>query len=147
MPYARTVPSTSTIIPSSLPDPGLVFDTLLRRPSDSKSFNPHPSGLSSLFFAFATLITHTLFRTSTAGPDHTNIVNATSSYLDLSPLYGVNEDEMKSVRRGDGTGRLWNDTWADPRIINMPPSVAALLVVFSRNHNVSIILSAAPFTD
>ncbi|KZS87971.1 heme peroxidase [Sistotremastrum niveocremeum HHB9708] len=135
MPYARTVPSVSTIIPSALPDPAVVFDTLLRRPSGSNSFNPHPSGLSSLFFGFATLITHTLFRTSTSRPDRDNLINATSSYLDLSPLYGVSEDEMRSVRRGDGTGRLWSDTWADPRIINMPPSVAALLVVFNRNHN------------
>ena len=142
-PYARSVPSLRPIPPSALPDPGLVFDALLRRtrppPGDPTvkgqgHGQPHPSGISTLLFAFATLIIHTLFRTST-GPDKN--LNLTSSYLDLSVLYGSNEQEMDSVRRKDGTGRIWEDTWADSRILAMVPAVGALLVLFSRNHNVS----------
>ena len=142
-PYARSVPSARPVPPSSLPDPGVVFDALLRRtpppPGDPTvkgqgHGQPHPSGISTLMFAFATLIIHTLFRTST-GTDKN--LNLTSSYLDLSVLYGCNEQEMDSVRRKDGTGRIWEDTWADSRILAMVPAVGALLVVFSRNHNVS----------
>ena len=94
----------------------------------------HPSNISTLLFAFATLIVHTLFRTS---PGQDKNLNLTSSYLDLSVLYGCNDKEMDSVRRKDGTGRIWEDTWADPRLLTMVPAVGALMVVFSRNHNVS----------
>jgi hypothetical protein len=45
----------------------------------------HPSGNSSLTFAFATLVTHSIFCSDPS--DWT--INATSSYLDLSPLYGI----------------------------------------------------------
>ncbi|PVF94289.1 heme peroxidase [Serendipita vermifera] len=159
--YARAVPSLHPIPRSTLPDPEMVFDLLMKRtapPSTSRapsvdddSFfataadqvktprefrgqghgQPHPSGLSALMFGFADLIIHSLFRTSNRDPS----VNLTSSYLDLSPLYGVDETEMNTVRRFDGTGRLWEDVWADPRLSGMPPHVCALLVVFCRNHN------------
>ena len=146
-PYARSVPALRPIPPSALPDPGVVFDALLRRPVDAPPRDPtikgqgygqeHPSGVSTLMFAFGTLLIHTLFRTS-PGPDKN--LNLTSSYLDLSVLYGSNEPEMDSVRRKDGTGRLWEDTWADSRLIAMVPAVGALMVVFSRNHNVCTLL-------
>ena len=142
-PYARSVSGLRPIPPSALPDPGVVFDALLRRPAHAPPRDPtikgqghgqeHPSGVSTLMFAFGTLLIHTLFRTS-PGPDKN--LNLTSSYLDLSVLYGSNEPEMDSVRRKDGTGRLWEDTWADSRLIAMVPAVGALMVVFSRNHNV-----------
>jgi len=95
-----------------------------------------------LLFAFGDLIIHSLFRTSREAEG----INLTSSYLDLSVLYGVDEAEMSGdpenggrggVRRHDGTGRLWEDCWADPRIAMMGPAVGAMLVVFCRNHNVS----------
>jgi len=38
VPYARSVPSTDAIPPQYLPDPGLVFDTLLKR----DEFVEHP---------------------------------------------------------------------------------------------------------
>ena len=44
--------------------------------------------------------------------------------------------ENMKVRRMDGTGRLWEDVFADARILFMPPNVCALLVLFCRNHNV-----------
>jgi linoleate 10R-lipoxygenase len=127
-PYARSVASSHVAPVATLPDPGLVFDTLLKRDKDVE----HPTGLSSMFFAFANLIIHSLFRTNSKDWS----VNDTSSYLDLSPLYGVDEEEQKTVRNVDGTGRLWNDVFADKRILAMPPSVGALLVIFNRNHNV-----------
>lgn len=112
--YARSVPSLHALPPSSLPDPELVFDLLMKRRPLPEEANPksprydpriaaeylgqghgqpHPSGLSTLMFAFADIIIHSLFRTSTADPS----INLTSSYLDLSPLYGVDEVEMAST--------------------------------------------------
>lgn len=132
MPYARSVP-TSTMIPAShLPDPATVFDTLLRR----DQFVTHPGGISSLFFAFADLIIHTIFNTSHA--DWT--INNANSYLDLGLLYGRSDQQVNSVRRLDGSGKIWNDTFTDSRLLFMPPSVCALLIIFSRNHNVSSLL-------
>jgi linoleate 10R-lipoxygenase len=129
-PYARTVPSTNITPVKSLPDPGLVFDALLRR----DGFTPHPDGVSSLFFAFANLVIHSIFNT-----DHKDVtINKTSSYLDLSILYGQSEDDCNRVRRKDGTGKLHNDAFADYRLLGMPPSTCALLVLFNRNHNVGI---------
>ncbi|KAF8585671.1 heme peroxidase [Ramaria rubella] len=129
MPYARSVPSTHVAPFATLPDPGLVFDTLLKR--DKQKDVDHPTGLSSLFFAFANLIIHSLFRTNRTDWS----INDTSSYLDLSPLYGVDTTEQERVRRFDGTGRMWDDVFADMRLLGMPPAVGALLVVFNRNHN------------
>lgn len=131
MPYARSVPTRITVPVSHLPDAATVFDTLLRR----DQFVPHPGGLSSLFFAFADLIIHTIFETSHADWS----INSVSSYLDLSLLYGSSEKQVNSVRTLDGSGRIWNDVFADPRLLFMPPSVCALLIIFSRNHNVSFI--------
>ncbi|KAJ7768506.1 heme peroxidase [Mycena metata] len=114
-PYVRSVPTTNFTPPATLPDSGLVFDTLLRR----DAFEPHPGGISALFFAFADLIIHSIFNTNHA--DAT--MNMTSSYLDLAIL------------NKDGRGRLWEDVFADSRLLFMPPVVCALLVLLSRNHN------------
>jgi linoleate 10R-lipoxygenase len=127
------VPSIRYGSVSSLPDPGLIFDTLLRR----EEFQAHPGGLSSLFFAFANIVIHSIFNTNSK--DWT--VNDASSYLDLSPLYGSSQEQVDQVRRKDGTGRLWEDVFADGRLLLMPPSVCALIVLFSRNHNVCHLLS------
>ncbi|BGP26129.1 fatty acid oxygenase PpoA [Rhodotorula toruloides] len=124
-PYARTVPPCHPK-PPQLPDPSVVFDALLRR----KEFKPHPSGISSLLFSFATIIIHSCFQTSRDDPN----INETSSYLDLSPLYGINQKEMDGVRTYE-QGRLHPDVVASNRLFFMPPSVVALLIVFSRNHN------------
>lgn len=52
-------------------------------------------GISSLFFAFADLVIHSIFNTNTR--DWT--INDASSYLDLSPLYGSSQAQVDSVRR------------------------------------------------
>ena len=96
---------------------------------------PHPGGNSALTFAFASLVTHTLFRTNPTD----NTINNTTSYVDLSPLYGTNQSEQDLVRnKAEGRGLLWNDAFAEDRLILVPPAASALLVIFSRNHNVSM---------
>ncbi|TFK24090.1 heme peroxidase [Coprinopsis marcescibilis] len=127
-PYARSVPSRHCLPKDSLPDPDLIFDTLLKREG---GFTPHPGGMSALFFAFADLVIHSIFKTNPR--DWTT--NDASSYLDLSVLYGHNDRDVAAVRRNDGTGRLWPDVFADYRLTHMPPASCALLVLLSRNHN------------
>lgn len=95
----------------------------------------HPAGLSSLMFSFAALVIHTCFRTSHR--DWT--INETSSYVDLSPLYGNNKADQDRVRAYDGRGFLHPDTFAEDRLLLLPPAVCVLLVLFSRNHNVRYI--------
>lgn len=131
-PYARSVPSFNIVPKAALPDPGLVFDTLLKR----DKFVEHPGGISSLFFAFADLVTHSIFKTNHS--DWT--INDSSSYLDLSILYGSTEDQLASVRRGDGSGKLYEDVFADKRLLMMPAATCALLVLLCRNHNVRIVI-------
>jgi linoleate 10R-lipoxygenase len=83
-----------------------------------------------MMFAFANLIIHSLFKT-----DDKNVwQNNTSSYLDLSPLYGCSLEEQLTVRNIDGRGLLYPDTFADQRLLMMPPATPALLIMFSRNH-------------
>ncbi|KAG8893888.1 hypothetical protein FRC01_013287, partial [Tulasnella sp. 417] len=118
--YARSVQGCHPLPPTELPSASLIFDALLKRETQVE----HPSGLSSHFFAFANLVIHSLFHT-----DHlqgSEAVNKTSSYLDLSIIYGNNQDEQDSVRLFDGTGRLQPDTFADIRLLQMPPSTPAL---------------------
>jgi hypothetical protein len=126
-PYARSVPSLHLSPTFALPDPGLLFDTLLKR----EEFVPHPGGISSLFFGFADLVIHSIFNTN---PKDWSI-NDSSSYLDLSILYGHNDAQVDSVRRKDGSGKLWDDVFADSRLLLMPPASCALLVLLNRNHN------------
>jgi hypothetical protein len=129
-PYSRSVQQTHLLPKSQLPDAGLLFDVLLRR----KGFVSHPGGLSSLMFNFATLVIHSVFRTS-----HRDVtINETSSYVDLGPLYGNNQQEQDRVRIRDGKGMLHPDTFSEDRLLLLPPGVCTLLVLFNRNHNVGI---------
>ncbi|KAF7343731.1 Heme peroxidase [Mycena sanguinolenta] len=114
-PYARSVQQTYPLPKHELPDPGLVFDTLLKRDG----------------FSFAALVIHSIFRTS-----HVDMnINDTSSYVDLSPLYGHGQDEQDKVRKKEGRGLLYPDVFAEDRLLLLPPAVCAILVLFSRNHN------------
>lgn len=134
-PYARSSPSTSVTPRASLPHPGLIFDTLLKR----DKFVPHPDGISSLFFAFADLVIHSIFNTDPRDPK----INQTSSYLDLSVLYGNSEEELAGVRAADGSGKLKPDCFADIRLLMMPPASCALLILLNRNHNVLMSISVS----
>ncbi|KAI0778881.1 heme peroxidase [Trametes elegans] len=114
--------------PNVLPDPGDVFDVLLK----ARDWQPHPNGSSSLTFAYASLVTHQLFRTDPR--DMTK--NNTSSYLDLSILYGTSQADQDAVRdKASGRGLLYPDAFSEDRLIFVPPAATALLVLFSRNHN------------
>ncbi|KAF7594156.1 hypothetical protein BBP40_010005 [Aspergillus hancockii] len=113
--------------PNVLPDPSLIFDTLLARDGPAKE---HPSKISSNLFHFATIIIHDLFRTDDA--DVTKMKN--SSYLDLGPLYGHNQDQQNLVRTFED-GLLKNDTFAEERLLGQPPGVCALIIAFNRFHN------------
>ena len=57
--------------------------------------------------------------------------NKTSSYLDLSPLYGSNQAMQDSVRTFKD-GCLKPDTFADKRLIGQPPGVGCILIMFNR---------------
>jgi len=99
-------------------------------------------------FSFAALVIHTyvvccrddkradvlirLFRTSPSDV----IVNETSSYLDLAPLYGNSQQAQDKIRIRDGRGLLYPDTFAEDRMFLLPPAVLVILVLFNRNHNV-----------
>jgi hypothetical protein len=93
--------------------------------------------------AFCFTLTHpdinsseSVFRTS-----HRDVnVNETSSYVDLAPLYGNDEDTLNQIRVGDGRGLLLPDAFAEDRLLLLPPAVCTLLVMFSRNHNVMFLL-------
>jgi hypothetical protein len=75
-----------------------------------------------------------VFRTS-----HKDVnINETSSYVDLSPLYGNNEETLNKIRVRDGRGLILPDTFAEDRLLLLPPAVCALLVLFNRNHNVRV---------
>jgi hypothetical protein len=136
-PYARSVPTTRPLNNQALPDAGRVFDELLRLRKNPgvpyEDFEEPPGGLSSLFFAFADLVIHTVFHTA-RGMSTTNLA---ASYVDLSPLYGSLQEVNDGVRdKKKGLGLLYEDVFADVRMLGMPPAVPALLVLFSRNHNV-----------
>ncbi|KAI1853021.1 hypothetical protein JX265_012777 [Neoarthrinium moseri] len=127
-PYTRTVSSVIFQSPD-LPDPGLVFDSLMAR-GDGSSFKEHPNKISSMLFYLAAIITHDCFQTDVK--DHN--VNSTSSYLDLSPLYGRNEDEQNEMRTYED-GLLKPDCFSSKRAFSLPPGIGVFLIMFNRFHN------------
>ena len=58
----------------------------------------------------------------------------TSSYLDLQPLYGNNQDEQNAVRTFKN-GKLKPDCFSAKRILGFPPGVGVMLIMFNRFHN------------
>ncbi len=125
-PYSRSVPPLKPKGPN-LPDPELVYDLLLKR---TGPFREHPSGLNRLFFSFATMVIHECFQTSRTDA----WINETSSYVDLSTIYGNTGVEQKRVRTYQN-GLIFPDSIASERIMMMPPGVVAVALLFSRNHN------------
>jgi hypothetical protein len=111
--YARAV--TPKHVPTRVPDPETLFDVLLAR-KDKPA--PHPNGISGLFFALAAIIVDDVFRTSDDDKD----VVTTSSYLDLSSLYGTSEETLSSIRTFDD-GKLKPDAFAETRILSRPAEV------------------------
>lgn len=124
-PYARTVKPTSGQ-PAVLPDPSVLFDILMARRKPKE----HPTKISSMLFYLATIIIHDIFRT-----DHKDFAySKTSSYLDLAPLYGSNDEELK-VMRSFQDGKLKPDCFSETRLLMLPPGSGVLLIMFNRFHN------------
>lgn len=127
-PYAKTVPSKTHPL-GALPDPGEIFDRLMAREEGGRNSE---SGLSSMLIYHATIIIHDIFRTN----DKDKNISDISSYLDLSPLYGYNEQTTRQVRDGKyKLGLLKPDTFAEDRLLRQPPGVCIMLVMYNRYHN------------
>lgn len=124
-PYARSV-RPETLQPGSLPDPGLIFDAVFAR----ETYREHPNKVSSVLYYWASLIIHDLFQT-----DHSDFnMSLTSSYLDLSTLYGdvqADQDMMRTFK----DGMLKPDCYAEQRVAGMPPGCGLILIMFNRFHN------------
>ncbi|KAF2669019.1 heme peroxidase [Microthyrium microscopicum] len=125
-PYAKTVQPTRARH-GAKPDPGDIFDLLLAR--NEKSVES-PSGMSSFLLYHASLIIHDIFRTD----DEDANKSVTSSYLELSPLYGSNQQEQLEVRQMK-LGLLKPDTFAEERLLRQPPGVCLYIVMYNRFHN------------
>jgi linoleate 8R-lipoxygenase / 9,12-octadecadienoate 8-hydroperoxide 8S-isomerase len=144
-PFARTTQPLVFQIPDALPDPGLIFDMILDR---GNQFQSHPTGISSMLFYFAIIITHDIFQTvrslfryegkfissqleqNSQNPN----VNMASSYLDLSPLYGCNQEEQKAMRTFRD-GLLKTDCFSSKKILGLPMGCGVFLIMFNRFHN------------
>ncbi|KAL8965257.1 MAG: hypothetical protein Q9183_003949 [Haloplaca sp. 2 TL-2023] len=124
-PYARSV-NSRILAPGAMPDPGLVFDSVMAR----DKFVEHPNKVSSVFFYWASLIIHDLFQT-----DHRDFGNSqTSSYLDLSTLYGDTEEDQNAIRTFQG-GKLKADCFSEARLLGFPPGCGVFLILLNRFHN------------
>ena len=125
-PYARTV-DPQTLQPGTLPDPGVIFDSLYQRRDDPKE---HPNKISSMLFYLASIIIHDVFHTDER--DYSRV--KTSAYLDLAPLYGSSQEQQDKIRTHKD-GLLKADSFSESRVLGFPPGVAAMLVCFNRYHN------------
>ena len=61
-------------------------------------------------------------------------ISDTSSYLDLTPLYGRNLETQLTVRTMEN-GLLKPDSFAEERLLHQPPGVCIYLIMYSRFHN------------
>ncbi|KAF8438289.1 heme peroxidase [Terfezia claveryi] len=122
-PFARII-HTEAEIHGAKPEPEKLIDGLM-----PQGHNFYASGVSQLTFYYTSLIAYDILY-----QNHQDMsINDTSSYLDLSPLYGRNQAEQNSVRAFKN-GLLKPDIYADPRP-SISPGVAVLLVLFNRFHN------------
>ncbi|KAK3385880.1 heme peroxidase [Podospora didyma] len=123
--YARSV-NANILKQGALPDPALIYDSVMKR----TEYKKHPNNVSSILWYWASIIIHDLFWTDYRDMNKSK----TSSYLDLSPLYGSNQ-EMQNTIRTFKDGRLKPDCFADKRLLGMPPGVGVILIMFNRFHN------------
>ena len=127
-PYAKTVPSKTHPL-GALPDAGDLFDLLMAREEGGRKST---SGLSTMLIYHATIIIHDIFRTN----DRDKNISDSSSYLDLSPLYGYTMEMQRQVRDDKfKLGLLKPDTFAEDRLLRQPPGVCIMLVMYNRYHN------------
>ncbi|KAL7269861.1 hypothetical protein RUND412_007453 [Rhizina undulata] len=128
-PYARSV-KPMTKMRAAPPDASLLFDTIFSRGKNDENYREHDNNVSSMLYYIASIIIHDLFRSNRA--DLT--ISDTSSYLDLSPLYGINQQEQDKIRTHKD-GKIKPDSFAERRLLAFPPGVSVLLIMFGRFHN------------
>lgn len=76
------------------------------------------------------MIIHDLFQT-----DHRDFSNSqTSSYLDLSTLYGDTEEDQNGIRTFED-GKLKPDCFSEQRLLGFPPGCGVFLILLNRFHN------------
>jgi hypothetical protein len=124
-PYGRSV-RPGVLQHANLPDPGVVFDSVMNR----KQATRHPNNISSMLFYVASIIIHDLFRTNRQDSN----ISDTSSYLDLSPLYGSNQEEQNAMRTFKD-GKIKADCFSEKRLLGFPPGVGCILIMYNRFHN------------
>ena len=95
-----------------------------------EKFTPHPNKVSSVFFYWASLIIHDLFQTN----HHDFSISQTSSYLDLSTLYGDTQEDQDQIRTFKD-GKLKADCFSEARLLGFPPGCGVLLIMLNRFHN------------
>ncbi|VBB80807.1 Putative linoleate diol synthase with cytochrome P450 domain [Podospora comata] len=123
--YSRSV-AANVVRQGALPDPNLIFESVMKR----TEYTEHPNNVSSILWYWASIIIHDLFWT-----DYRDMSKSkTSSYLDLSPLYGSNQDMQDTIRTFKD-GKIKPDCFADKRLLGMPPGVGVFLIMFNRVHN------------
>jgi hypothetical protein len=129
LPYAKSVQGKRAML-GAKPDPGDLFDLIMAREESNNEGRESDTGISSFLLYQATIVIHDIFRTN---EDDRNISD-TSSYLDLAPLYGSNQEAQNSIRTMKD-GLLKPDTFADHRLLNQPPGVSIFLIMYNRFHN------------
>ena len=83
-----------------------------------------------MLYYWASLIIHDLFQT-----DHQDFnMSQTSSYLDLSTLYGDDQDDQNNIRTFED-GKIKPDCFMEQRVLGMPPACGIILIMFNRFHN------------
>ncbi len=58
-------------------------------------------------------------------------MSQTSSYLDLSPLYGDTQEDQDQIRTFKD-GKLKPDCFSEQRLLGFPPGCGVLLIMFNR---------------
>lgn len=58
-------------------------------------------------------------------------MSQTSSYLDLSPLYGDTQEDQDRIRTFKD-GKLKPDCFSEQRLLGFPPGCGVLLIMFNR---------------
>ncbi|KAF2668697.1 heme peroxidase [Microthyrium microscopicum] len=124
-PYARTV-APKQMQPGALPAPEDIFDSVMTR----THHEPHPNKISSMLFYLASIIIHDVFLTDRKDFSY----SLTSSYLDLSPLYGKDLPDQLAMRTMKD-GKIKADCFSESRLLNFPPGVGAILIMYNRFHN------------
>ena len=101
-------------------------------------FEPCPAGTNALVPMLAFVVTHDFFRSDTGrGEDGDGVENRTrnvsTSYLDLTPIYGHDAATQRAARALK-RGHLKPDVVQDVRLAQLH-SARAILFLFVREHN------------